>query len=128
MQQTETYYTVEQVAIMLSRGKDWVWAQCRDRKIPHHKLGRSYRFTDGDLKALAAQSAVPPGDELRVTDVQGRAPDTQQTPPDSIADVVHRGDHVLIDMGQQVSITIVGGGDARVPQSPRHGEHWAPGR
>jgi excisionase family DNA binding protein len=62
MQQTETYYTVEQVAIMLSRGKDWVWAQCRDRKIPHHKLGRSYRFTDGDLKALAAQSAVTPGE------------------------------------------------------------------
>jgi len=40
-------------------GQDWVWAQCRERKIPHHKLGRSYRFTDGDLKALAAQSAAP---------------------------------------------------------------------
>ena len=58
MQQTETYYTVEQVAILLSRGQDWVWAQCRDRKIPHHKLGRSYRFSDGDLKHLAAQTAV----------------------------------------------------------------------
>ena len=58
MQQTETYYTVEQVAIMLSRGNDWVWAQCRDRKIPHHKLGRAYRFTDGDLKEFGAQTAV----------------------------------------------------------------------
>ena len=58
MEQSETYYTVEQVAIMLSRGKDWVWAQCRDRKISHHKLGRTYRFSDGDLKDLAAHTAV----------------------------------------------------------------------
>jgi excisionase family DNA binding protein len=58
VQQTEMYYTVEEVAIIFRRGKDWVWAQSRDRKIPHHRLGRTYRFSNGDLKELAAKTAV----------------------------------------------------------------------
>lgn len=58
MQQTETYYTVEQVAVILSRGKDWVWAQCRAQKMPHHKIGRTYRFADADLRELMFQTAV----------------------------------------------------------------------
>jgi len=56
------YYTVEEVAQMLNRGKDWVWEQCRNRTIPHHKLGRVYRFTEDDLRALAIQTAVTPAE------------------------------------------------------------------
>ena len=53
------FHTVEEVAAMLGHGPDWVWAQCRNGTIAHHKLGRSYRFTDDDVAHLAAQTAVP---------------------------------------------------------------------
>jgi len=39
---------------------DWIWKQCRDGKIAHHKLGSKYRFTEADLTAMAARSAVAP--------------------------------------------------------------------
>jgi len=55
-----TYYGVEQVSEMLGRSRDWVWAQCRECKIPHHRIGRSYRFTADDLKQLMANTAVVP--------------------------------------------------------------------
>jgi excisionase family DNA binding protein len=54
------YYTVEQVSEQTGMSKDWLWQQCRDRKIPHHRLGRTYRFTADDLANLQAATAVAP--------------------------------------------------------------------
>ena len=52
------FYTAQQVSVMTSMSVDWLWQQCREQTIPHHKLGGRYRWTDQDLAALALQSAV----------------------------------------------------------------------
>jgi predicted DNA-binding transcriptional regulator AlpA len=54
------FYTGQQVSSMTGMGIDWIWQQARLGKIPHHKLGGRYRWTDGDLAALTAQTAVAP--------------------------------------------------------------------
>jgi predicted DNA-binding transcriptional regulator AlpA len=54
------FYTAQQVSAMTSLGVTWLWKQCREGKIPHHKLGGRYRWTDDDLAALTAQTAVAP--------------------------------------------------------------------
>jgi excisionase family DNA binding protein len=43
------YWTVEQVAELTGMGIKWLRAQCHDGLIPHHRFGRSYRFTAQDL-------------------------------------------------------------------------------
>ncbi|MHB8185626.1 MAG: helix-turn-helix domain-containing protein [Dermatophilaceae bacterium] len=55
-----TSVSAQQVAAMTGMSVDWIWKQCRDGKIAHHKLGSKYRFTESDLSALAAESAVAP--------------------------------------------------------------------
>jgi excisionase family DNA binding protein len=57
---TLTFYSAQQAAEMTGMSVDWIWKQCRDGKIAHHKLGSKYRFTESDLSALAARSAVVP--------------------------------------------------------------------
>lgn len=57
---TLTFYSAHQAAEMTGMSVDWIWKQCRDGNIAHHKLGSKYRFTDADLAALAAHSAVAP--------------------------------------------------------------------
>jgi hypothetical protein len=52
------FYTAQQVSSMTGMGIDWIWQQARLGKIPHH--GGRYRWTDGDLAALTAQTAVAP--------------------------------------------------------------------
>lgn len=52
------YYTVKQVSTMTGMSTDWLWKQLREERLPHHRLGGSYRFTASDLQALAAQTAV----------------------------------------------------------------------
>jgi excisionase family DNA binding protein len=54
------FYTARQVSAITGMTVDWIWQQCRDGKIAHHKLGDRYRFTADDLSALAAQTAVSP--------------------------------------------------------------------
>jgi excisionase family DNA binding protein len=54
------FYSAQQAATITGMSVDWIWKQCRDGKIAHHKLGSKYRFTADDLSALAAQSAVSP--------------------------------------------------------------------
>jgi excisionase family DNA binding protein len=63
---TLTFYSAQQAAEMTGMSVDWIWKQCRDGKIAHHKLGSKYRFTESDLSALAARSAVElkPQDDL----------------------------------------------------------------
>jgi excisionase family DNA binding protein len=55
-----TFYSAHDAAKMTGMSVDWIWKQCRDGKIAHHKLGSKYRFTESDLSALAAESAVAP--------------------------------------------------------------------
>jgi excisionase family DNA binding protein len=57
---TTVYYTVEEAAGILGVTKDWLWAQCRNRQVPHHKRGRNYRFTAGDLEAIDSSLAPVP--------------------------------------------------------------------
>lgn len=58
------FYTAQQVADKTGMGVDWLWRQARDKKIPHHKLGGRYRWTESDLEALAEQSAVTPSEPV----------------------------------------------------------------
>jgi excisionase family DNA binding protein len=54
------FYTAQQVSAITGMSIDWIWQQCREGRIAHHKLGSKYRFTESDLSILAAQSAVSP--------------------------------------------------------------------
>lgn len=75
MEQPVTYYTAEQVAEMTGMSRDWIWKQCKQKRIPHHRFGGdgrpTYRFTLDDLKALERQTATVPvvvlDDELTPT-------------------------------------------------------------
>jgi excisionase family DNA binding protein len=53
------YYTVDQVAATFGRSSSWVYAQCHQQKIPHHRLGNGFRFTEDDLREYATQTRVP---------------------------------------------------------------------
>jgi predicted DNA-binding transcriptional regulator AlpA len=53
------FYTAQQVSAMTSLGVDWIWRQARLGKIPHHKLGGRYRWTEEDIADLKAATAVP---------------------------------------------------------------------
>ena len=55
----EAYYTVDQVAGIFARSTSWVYAQCHQQKIPHHRLGNGFRFTEDDLGEYATQTRVP---------------------------------------------------------------------
>jgi Helix-turn-helix domain len=54
------FYSARQVSAITGMSIDWIWQQCREGRIQHHKLGSKYRFTPGDLSALAAATAVLP--------------------------------------------------------------------
>lgn len=54
------FYTVEEVAAMTKLSKRWLWVQCREGKVAHHKWGRSYRFSETDLLQFIAESRVQP--------------------------------------------------------------------
>lgn len=54
------FYTAQQVSAMTGMGVDWIWRQARSGKIPHHKLGGRYRWTDDDLATLTTHTAVAP--------------------------------------------------------------------
>lgn len=64
--QPTRYHTVEEVAELTGMSVKWLWGQCRDRKIPHNRFGRRYRFSDEDLATLHAQTRVEVlADELK---------------------------------------------------------------
>lgn len=54
------YFTVDQVATMTGMSELWLYRQCQLRKVPHHRFGRSVRFTREDLRALHQATAVTP--------------------------------------------------------------------
>jgi predicted DNA-binding transcriptional regulator AlpA len=55
-----SFLTMAQVAKFTGMSPDWLWAQCRTSAVAHHRFGRSYRFSQQDLRDLAAQTAVTP--------------------------------------------------------------------
>lgn len=57
---TNTYLSVSEVAARIGRSKDWLWAQCRDRKVPHHRQGRNYVFTPADVEAIVTMVTPVP--------------------------------------------------------------------
>lgn len=52
--------TTEQLADLLSVSQKTVWKLCREQKIPHHKIERSYRFTESDVMTILGATAVDP--------------------------------------------------------------------
>lgn len=52
------YYTIEEVAELTQMSQKWLWRQCRESKIPHHRFGSRYRFSEEDLPRLAAETRV----------------------------------------------------------------------
>lgn len=55
---TPRFYTVDEVADMTKLSRRWLWVQCREGKVAHHKWGRSYRFSETDLRQFIAASRI----------------------------------------------------------------------
>jgi hypothetical protein len=64
----------EELAILLRHTRDWVRAQCRAGRLPHHKVGSVYVFTPSDVEEILAATAVPvrPPDPPRPVLPRGR--------------------------------------------------------
>jgi excisionase family DNA binding protein len=70
-----TFLTIDQVSKCTGMSTKWLWSQCRIGAIPHHRFGRSYRFSEQDLLDLDAQTAVSPaarGEVDRLAPTGGR--------------------------------------------------------
>lgn len=50
---------VDDVGVLLKHTPDWVRAECRAGRLPHHKIGRIYVFTEADIAEILAATAVP---------------------------------------------------------------------
>ena len=51
-------FTVAEVAELTQMSEYWLRQQCREARIPHHRLGRIYRFSESDLAQLLSESRV----------------------------------------------------------------------
>jgi hypothetical protein len=49
---------VEELAAFLKHTPDWVYAQCRASRLPHHRFGKLYVFTPDDVAAIFAATVV----------------------------------------------------------------------
>lgn len=49
---------VEDLGVLLKHTPDWVRAQCRAGRLPHHKIGKLYVFTADDVAEILAATAV----------------------------------------------------------------------
>jgi excisionase family DNA binding protein len=70
-------WTVREVSELARVSESWIYRQCRAQAIPHHRLGRRYRFTDQDLRGLMAQTAVEPIGQTRL---KGLKPTSRSVP------------------------------------------------
>ena len=96
------FYTAEQVSEMTGMGRDWVWRMARDGKIPHHKLGGRYRWTEGDLIALAEQTAVQTAKAMGVSEAATYLGTSQNT----IRDAIYRSQLPAVRLGTRWSILV----------------------
>lgn len=60
-----TVLTVEDMAARLGHSADWWQRRAAAKTVPHHRDGRRVWFTEDDITAYLAQTAVAPGDPLR---------------------------------------------------------------
>ena len=67
-----TLYTVDEVAEMTGMAKAWVWKGCRERTIPHQRMGRYFRFTPAQITAFMAQTETLPVEYDHLVPVRGR--------------------------------------------------------
>lgn len=51
-------YTVQEAAAKLNVPPSWLYARTRTNAIPFRRLGKYIRFTDDDIKAIAANGAA----------------------------------------------------------------------
>ncbi len=54
----EPLLTPADAARLLSVKTTWVYEAVRDRRLPHHKIGRNLRFVRSDLAAWVAEQRV----------------------------------------------------------------------
>jgi excisionase family DNA binding protein len=51
-------YSVPEAAARLSVAPKWLYERTRKNAIPHHRLGKYVRFSEEDLAAIVASSAI----------------------------------------------------------------------
>lgn len=49
----------DELGTLLRHTPDWVRAEARAGRLPHHKIGKVYVFTPDDVEAILAATAVP---------------------------------------------------------------------
>lgn len=49
---------VDELGTLLRHTPDWVRAQCRAGRLPHHKIGKFYLFTPEDVAQIFESTAV----------------------------------------------------------------------
>lgn len=59
MSDTMLTFPVEEGAARLGVSLDWYMRQLRARKLPGHKIGRTWRLTDSDVTAALELTAMP---------------------------------------------------------------------
>ncbi|MBX6169379.1 MAG: helix-turn-helix domain-containing protein [Thermobispora bispora] len=52
-------YTPREAAGIVRMSAYWLTSKARAKQIPHHRIGRLYRFSMEDLKAIQAMYAQP---------------------------------------------------------------------
>jgi hypothetical protein len=53
----------DEVGALLRHTREWVRAECRAGRLPHHKVGQRYVFTDADIAEILAATAVSVRDD-----------------------------------------------------------------
>ncbi|NKG21050.1 helix-turn-helix domain-containing protein [Paeniglutamicibacter terrestris] len=56
----EQFFKADAVADLTEFTITTVWRKCRDKQWPHHRLGRSYRFTAEDIREIQEQMRAKP--------------------------------------------------------------------
>lgn len=67
----------DDLGALLKHTPDWIRAECRAGRLPHHKVGKLYVFTPEDVAEILAATAVatrPPEPVEPVTVRRGRYP------------------------------------------------------
>jgi len=55
--ENEAFYTVDEMATKLKVEKRFIYLHTKSGKLPHHRIGRTIRFTNGDFEEILKQSA-----------------------------------------------------------------------
>lgn len=53
-------YDVDDVATVLRRSKSFVYGLCRERRIPHRRVGGAIRFSYDDMQQIVGQGYRAP--------------------------------------------------------------------